>query len=83
MPFTDDDKKRCAAIRKVELPCSLCGQNLHLPPDIGPLIKALLARLEAAENVCIASENRLEVWTRETFIALQDTLRAWRKAAGK
>ena len=35
------------------------------------------ARLEAAEKVCGAALARMEVWTRDTYIALDDALAAW------
>lgn len=61
MAFTDDDLKRLKEIAEF-------SSDLHFKHTI----PALLARLEAADKVCMETDN----WDSEAHIA-------WRKSAGK
>ena len=76
MIFTDDDLKR---LEKRLYGFSSGAIDMCWPRSD---MKALLARLEAAEKVCTASEKRFKVWTGETYVALDDALINWRKACG-
>jgi hypothetical protein len=72
--FTDDDLKRLK-----EMCDSMDGkfESWNFVEKDGASIKALLARLEAAEKVCYYVENA----TDDELIP--DAIEAWRKAAGK
>jgi hypothetical protein len=76
MTFTDDDLKRL----KESLHKTDDGCNEYCRPPCGEL-DALLARLEAAEEVCMAANET--VITGELFTQLDNAYNAWRKAAGK
>lgn len=91
MPFTDDDLKRVKDGIKTgnfDWTEALLPQQMH----------ALLARLEAAENVSLAVENAntfligidipkeahyLLRWFGIDWKHILETVQAWRKAAGK
>ena len=71
MTFTDEDMKRLKE-----------GAN-DFPNERfikGHDVLALIARLEAAENVCYTIEACLDIYTQK---AVKDSLKDWRKAAGK
>lgn len=74
MTFTDDDLKRLKNRNIYRCPCG----NILCPEPFD--IKALLARLEAAEKVC---EEHLIFRKQINYSVMGGTLEAWRKAAGK
>jgi hypothetical protein len=81
MTFTDDDLKR---LKEWVDDAILNNYYIEGKPE---LFKDLLARLEAAERVCEASEKvvrpKERIGNAPLEQAIYDALEAWRKAAGK
>jgi len=69
MPFDDNDLKRLKA------PFDDC-QWIIDPRKL----EELIARLEAAENVCDTVEACFDIWTQQ---AVKDSLKNWRKTCGR
>jgi len=73
-PFTDEDLKRLT-----EWINGVPARALTLPN--AELIKALLARLEAAEKVCSQIDKYTD--TLDIYVPIRESYQEWEKAAGR